>query len=183
MTDEQKDFPERARATALPQRPVWVPNRGDLAHDTATGRIGVVVATPEDAGGDIHHLRPEGGGTDWTARAADLTAAHERKSSVEPEPPAVGTFLEGRRHADMPTVHDIPVGSLVTADPQMSRVLVFRPGDASSDGPLRLTPEDAAALANEAQVYAAELIRLESELRTGCRRLGTPAAVKNKGVR
>ncbi len=84
--------------------------------------------------------------------------------------------MEGRR-ADMPTVYNIPVGSLVTAYPQMSRVLVFRPGDASSDGPLPLTPQEAEALADEAHAHAAELIRLESELRTGCRRLGALAAV------
>ncbi|MGW1173714.1 hypothetical protein ACWD4P_08320 [Kitasatospora sp. NPDC002543] len=48
--------------------PPWAPRLGDLAHDTATGRVCVVVGIPgEDA--YSYHLRPEGSGgeQEWTA--------------------------------------------------------------------------------------------------------------------
>ncbi len=50
----------------------WTHLRGDLVQDTKTGRLGVVVALPEDTGAPVYHLRPEGGGDDWTAAPGAL---------------------------------------------------------------------------------------------------------------
>ncbi|KPI15733.1 hypothetical protein OV450_8206 [Actinobacteria bacterium OV450] len=55
----------------------WRPQRGDLATDTILGRTGVVVSLPEDTGTRVYHLRPEGGGPDWTAHRASLTPTPE----------------------------------------------------------------------------------------------------------
>lgn len=49
----------------------WQPRRGDLAHDTESNRTGVVVAIPEDTGGSLYHLRPDGG-DEWAARCDNL---------------------------------------------------------------------------------------------------------------
>lgn len=72
---------------ALPEYSGRVLQRGDLAHDTATGRTGVVVALPEDVGASVCHLRPEGGGHDWAARPADLALP------ATTEPPEVGAVV------------------------------------------------------------------------------------------
>ncbi|MFD7862240.1 hypothetical protein [Streptomyces sp. NPDC059783] len=60
---------QQALTTAeLPDlRPTWAPLRGDLAHDGAARRTGVVVALPEDTGTNVYHLCPEGGGDPWPA--------------------------------------------------------------------------------------------------------------------
>ncbi|MET8699152.1 hypothetical protein ABZW10_09815 [Kitasatospora sp. NPDC004723] len=46
----------------------WTPRLGDLAHDTATGAVGVVVDVPGE-GVYSYHLRPEDAGCEkeWTA--------------------------------------------------------------------------------------------------------------------
>lgn len=72
---------------ALPENSGRALQRGDLAHDTATGRTGVIVALPEDVGASVCHLRPEGGGHDWAARPADLVLG------AKPEPPEVGAVV------------------------------------------------------------------------------------------
>ncbi|MFF3273135.1 hypothetical protein ACFYWU_19740 [Streptomyces chrestomyceticus] len=47
----------------------FYPQLGDLAADTARdGRVGVVVALPGD-GAATYHLRPPGGGAEWSAPA------------------------------------------------------------------------------------------------------------------
>ncbi|WP_240351528.1 hypothetical protein [Streptomyces olivoreticuli] len=51
----------------------FFPQLGDLAHDTARdGRIGVVVALPGQ-GAATYHLRPPGGGAEWSAPADGTT--------------------------------------------------------------------------------------------------------------
>ena len=72
MTEKQRTLNEPAADTGLPQGSPWLPKRGDLAYDTATRRTGVVIAIPKDTGADLHHLRPEGGGDDWTAHTRNL---------------------------------------------------------------------------------------------------------------
>ncbi len=62
------------------------PRRGDLAHDAATGRAGVVIALPEDTGAPVFHLRPDGGaGEDWTAKRGSLTPADTSEPGAAPE--------------------------------------------------------------------------------------------------
>ncbi|MDH2389634.1 hypothetical protein QCN29_12685 [Streptomyces sp. HNM0663] len=51
----------------------FYPRLGDLARDTArNGRIGVVVALPR-TGTTTYHLRPPGGGDEWSAPADGTT--------------------------------------------------------------------------------------------------------------
>ncbi|MFI8927461.1 hypothetical protein ACIG3E_07275 [Streptomyces sp. NPDC053474] len=51
----------------------FLPRLGDLARDTARdGRIGVVVALPDEER-RTYHLRPPGGGNDWSAPADGTT--------------------------------------------------------------------------------------------------------------
>ncbi|MFG2905075.1 hypothetical protein ACGF13_08430 [Kitasatospora sp. NPDC048286] len=60
----------RHAAHEQPRAPVppWAPRLGDLAYDSATGRVGVVVDIPGE-GVYSYHLRPEGAGgeQEWTA--------------------------------------------------------------------------------------------------------------------
>ncbi|WP_256790315.1 MULTISPECIES: adenosylhomocysteinase [Frankia] len=77
------------------------PRLGDLALDTAQrGRVGVIVGVPGEEGSDwlTYHLRPIGGGTEWSA-AADA-------STLQPVPSPVthATALEGPVH-DRPGRH------------------------------------------------------------------------------
>ncbi|GAB2697316.1 hypothetical protein GCM10010442_13860 [Kitasatospora kifunensis] len=44
----------------------WTPRLGDLARDSTTERVGVVVDVPGE-GVYSYHLRPPGGGEEWTA--------------------------------------------------------------------------------------------------------------------
>ncbi|MCB5167982.1 hypothetical protein LG634_24535 [Streptomyces bambusae] len=55
------------------------PQRGDLATDTSTGRTGVIVSLPEDSGTQVFHLRPEGGGPDWSAHAESLLVTSDSR--------------------------------------------------------------------------------------------------------
>ncbi|MER7688231.1 hypothetical protein [Streptomyces sp. NPDC097610] len=66
--------PQQALPTVeLPDsRPTWTPLLGDLAHDSAVRRTGVVVALPEDTGANVYHLCPEGGGDPWPALRDNL---------------------------------------------------------------------------------------------------------------
>ena len=51
----------------------FLPQLGDLAADTARGdRVGVVVALPGE-GAATYHLRPPGGGVEWSAPADATT--------------------------------------------------------------------------------------------------------------
>ncbi|MFE1770603.1 hypothetical protein [Streptomyces sp. NPDC059008] len=53
--------------------PPFHPRLGDLARDTARkGRVGVVVARPGE-GVTTYHLRPPGGGKEWSAPADGTT--------------------------------------------------------------------------------------------------------------
>lgn len=56
----------------LPPARRWTPRLGDLALDSATDSVGVVVDIPTD-GGFAYHLRPPGGGGEWTAPADGST--------------------------------------------------------------------------------------------------------------
>lgn len=52
----------------------FVPRLGDLATDSAReGRVGVVVALPGEGSATTYHLRPPGGGTQWSAPADGTT--------------------------------------------------------------------------------------------------------------
>lgn len=66
--------------------PPWTPRLGDLAHDSATGRTGVVVDVPGE-GVYSYHLRPEGAGgeQEWTAPkdGSTLTPATTPRRSAE----------------------------------------------------------------------------------------------------
>lgn len=66
-------------------RSEWTPERGDLVLDTVCGRIGVVVALPEDSNTDLYHLRPPDGGEDWVAGLNNL----------EPRPDSTKTSATG----------------------------------------------------------------------------------------
>ncbi|MFI5808867.1 hypothetical protein [Streptomyces sp. NPDC051561] len=57
-----------ARSVELSPGAPFHPRLGDLAADLArAGRIGVVVALPSDTSAS-YHLRPPGGGQEWSAR-------------------------------------------------------------------------------------------------------------------
>jgi hypothetical protein len=75
MTGQRRTPQDAARRRALADAANrhWTPRRGDLALDERTKRIGVVVAVPEDTGTSLYHLRPEGGGEEWTAPLDALT--------------------------------------------------------------------------------------------------------------
>ncbi|GAB2801755.1 hypothetical protein [Streptomyces daliensis] len=50
------------------------PQLGDLARDSArNGHIGVVVAEPDGKTAASFHLRPPGGGAEWSAHASGIT--------------------------------------------------------------------------------------------------------------
>ncbi|MEU8627137.1 hypothetical protein [Streptomyces sp. NPDC048669] len=52
----------------------FVPRLGDLATDSARqDRVGVVVALPGEGSATTYHLRPPGGGTQWSAPADGTT--------------------------------------------------------------------------------------------------------------
>jgi hypothetical protein len=71
MTGRRREPPGTLCSAAVAGA-AWTPERGDLALDTATGRVGVVVAIPEDTGANVYHLRPSRGGADWVARPGTL---------------------------------------------------------------------------------------------------------------
>lgn len=58
----------KARLRALQDAaPGWRPQLGDLAHDIARSRSGVVVDIPDGAACLNYHLRPPNGGDEWSA--------------------------------------------------------------------------------------------------------------------
>ncbi|MCC9312467.1 hypothetical protein LN042_36365 [Kitasatospora sp. RB6PN24] len=63
--------PRDANEPATP----WTPRLGDLAYDTATLTVGVIVDVPGE-GVYSYHLRPPEGGEEWTA--------HRDASSLRP---------------------------------------------------------------------------------------------------
>ncbi|MFF9040998.1 hypothetical protein ACF090_36675 [Streptomyces sp. NPDC014892] len=65
--------------TPEPSTPALAPVAGDLAYDTVRDRYGIVM---ERAPGQVH-LRPRGGGREWTARPehVELARAGEALSS------------------------------------------------------------------------------------------------------
>lgn len=67
--------------------PRWTPRLGDLALDSATGNVGVVVDIPGD-GGFAYHLRPPGGGGEWTA-SADGSTLRPVADAADAKPPMV----------------------------------------------------------------------------------------------
>ncbi|MFF7183019.1 hypothetical protein [Streptomyces sp. NPDC008121] len=91
---------ENATATA------WQPQRGDLAHDTGPGRLGVVTALPEDTGTAAYQLTLQGGGAGRTApltrlrppaaaKAAALYVCAERSRRIQPALPIERAEEEG----------------------------------------------------------------------------------------
>ena len=59
---------DRARHRAIADATSgWTPRRGDLVIDTRDDSVGVVIALPEDTATFVYHLRPEGGGKEWSA--------------------------------------------------------------------------------------------------------------------
>lgn len=80
-TGERRTPQDAARRRALADASGgWIPRRGDLVHDTAQDRSGVVVAVPEDTGSRLYHLRPQGGGNEW---AAPLDALRPHSGTAE----------------------------------------------------------------------------------------------------
>ncbi|WP_416985055.1 hypothetical protein [Streptomyces sp. T028] len=61
------NHPDRTPAPPVPPTPVV----GDLAYDTLRDRYGIVM---ESGRGEVH-LRPKGGGREWTARPEHVTLA------------------------------------------------------------------------------------------------------------
>lgn len=63
-----------SQGTELGTAAPFVPRLGDLAADTARdGRVGVVVALPGEGSATTYHLRPPGGGAEWSAPADGTT--------------------------------------------------------------------------------------------------------------
>ncbi|MDF4254515.1 hypothetical protein [Streptomyces sp. WMMB303] len=69
MSGERSNNPQAGPAAGTHR---WEPKRGELAYDTRSDRLGVVVAVPKDTGTRLYHLSPEGGGETWTARSEAL---------------------------------------------------------------------------------------------------------------
>lgn len=89
----------------------WRPQRGDLAHDTGPGRVGVVTALPDDTSTAAYQLTPEGGGSGWTAplgrlrppdaiQAAVLYVCVQR-GELQPALPLERAEEEGQAFADL----------------------------------------------------------------------------------
>lgn len=64
--------------------PTWTPRLGDLAQDLATGLLGVVVEVPGE-GVYSYHLRPPGGGEEWTAPRDGNTLGPAPSALCRPE--------------------------------------------------------------------------------------------------
>ncbi|WP_162824231.1 hypothetical protein [Peterkaempfera bronchialis] len=71
-------------ADANEPAPTWAARLGDLAQDTTTGVVGVVVDIPGE-GVYSYHLRPPGGGKEWTAPRDGSTLLPAHGSPAEPE--------------------------------------------------------------------------------------------------
>lgn len=102
----------------------FYPRLGDLAHDTAhDGRIGVVVALP-GTGAATYHLRPPGGGDEWSA-PADGTTLRPIPAQVTHATPARRDVVYDHRaqQGAMPVVVHYEDGGTSEA------VLVLTPGE------------------------------------------------------
>lgn len=80
-------------ADANDPAPTWTPRLGDLAQDSTTGRIGVVVDIPGE-GVYSYHLRPPGGGEEWAALrdGSTLSPAHGGPAHGTPSEPEGGPY-------------------------------------------------------------------------------------------
>ncbi|MFD3996274.1 hypothetical protein [Streptomyces sp. NPDC058583] len=93
----------------------WRPQRGDLAYDTGSSRVGVVTALPEDTDTAAYQLTPEGGGTGWTAPHSRLRPPDVIQTAVlyvcvqrgelHPVLPVERAQEEGRNFADLYGLH------------------------------------------------------------------------------
>ncbi|MFB8394242.1 hypothetical protein [Streptomyces yangpuensis] len=116
----------------------FYPRLGDLARDTAKdGRIGVVVTLPR-VGASTYHLRPPGGGDEWSAPADGAT--------LRPVP-AQATYVAPMRR-DAVYDHRAQQGALP--------VLVHYDDGVTAESVLVLTPD-------QVELYAIQFERLMAQ--------------------
>lgn len=116
----------------------FYPKLGDLAADVAKGgRVGVVVLLPRE-GANTYHLRPPGGGDQWSAPADGTT--------LRPVPAKVTHATLTTRDAVYD--HRAHQGSLA--------IRVHHDDGSSSDSALILTPADMERLSSQTERILAE---------------------------